>query len=278
MAEIVGGYLMPHEPGIFRKSPPWSQDQEKILATYAEISARIGQLQASTAIIVGSDHYVLFSPQCLPSCLIGIGDVSGPYERFSGMDQGEIPTNNRLAGHIAQHGRETGVDWAVSKSIAVDHSIGIPARLCVLPNAGTNVIPVYLASAVEPLISKRRAYEIGVQIRKAVESWPDDERVVVIGSGGISHWIGLPRMGQVNESFDRWVLDRIEEHDYEALINLDDAEILEVAGNGALEIRNFLCALGAMGSSGNRVLHYANGPEWVTGLGFMEIGVPDAQQ
>ena len=48
-------------------------------------------------IVVGADHYVLFGPGCLPRYLIGIGDVSGPYERFPGIAQGEIPNNRPLA-------------------------------------------------------------------------------------------------------------------------------------------------------------------------------------
>jgi protocatechuate 4,5-dioxygenase beta chain len=273
MAKIVGGFLMPHEPGVLRIAQPWSEAQQQVMGAYTAIARRIAELQADTVIVVGSDHYVLFGPQCLPSCLIGIGDVSGPYERFEGMEQGPMRTNSALAQHIAEYGRNNGVDWAVSKHITVDHSIGIPARLCALPNAGVSVVPVYLASAVEPLVPKRRAHQIGQAIRAAVESWSEDARVVVIGSGGISHWVGLPEMGQVNPEFDRRVIDAVSANDAEALIGLDDAQILAEAGNGALEIRNFLCALGAVGRGQHRVLHYANGAEWVTGLGFMELEV-----
>lgn len=273
MGKIVGGFLMPHEPGVLRIAPPWSEAQQQVMGAYTTIAERIAQLQADTVIVIGSDHYVLFGPQCLPACLIGTGDVSGPYERFEGMEQGPMRTNAPLAQHIADFGRHNGVDWAVAKHITVDHSIGIPARLCALPNEGVSVIPVYLASAVEPLIPKRRAHQVGAAIRSAVEAWSGDARVVVIGSGGISHWVGLPQMGQVNPTFDRQVMDAVAANDAEALIALDDAQILRDAGNGALEIRNFLCAMGALGQGQHRVLHYANGAEWVTGLGFMELGV-----
>lgn len=272
MAKIVGGFLMPHEPGILRIPQPWSDAQQQVMGAYERIGQRLAELRASTVIIIGSDHYVLFGPQCLPSCLVATGDVAGPYERFPGIDQGLIANNTGLAKHIARHGHANGVDWAVAKKITVDHSIGIPARLCALRNPGTQVVPVYLASAVEPLVHKRRAFEIGQALRSAVETWEGDERVAVIGSGGISHWVGLPQMGQVSPEFDRWVIDAIERKDYAALIGIADEEVLEKAGNGALEIRNFLCALGAMPGGENRELHYATGAEWVTGLGFMEIG------
>lgn len=275
MAEIVGGFLMPHEPGVLRIPQPWSEAQQQVMGAYKAIAGRIAALRADTVVIVGSDHYVLFGPQCLPSCLIGIGDVSGPYERFEGMEQGPMRTNAPLARHIASFGREHGVDWAVAKHLQVDHSIGIPARLCALPNAHVGVVPVYLASAVEPLVPKRRAFQIGAAIRAAVQAWPEDARVVVIGSGGISHWVGLPQMGQVNPEFDARVIACVHANDAAALIALDDADILREAGNGPWEIRNFLCAMGAVGRGNHRVLHYATGAEWVTGLGFMELEAGD---
>ncbi|RYZ10937.1 MAG: protocatechuate 3,4-dioxygenase [Comamonadaceae bacterium] len=273
MASIAGGFILPHEPGIFHMPPDrWTDGQRRVRAAYDRVAQRIGELQATTVIVVGADHYVLFGPGCLPSYLIGIGDVSGPYERFPGIDQGEIPNNRPLARHIAQYGGEHGFDWAVAKSIRVDHSIGVPARLCALPNASVKaVVPVYLASGVEPLIPMRRAYALGAQIREAVEAWPEDERVVVIGSGGISHWVGLPEMGKVNTEFDRWVLDCVERGDPEPMMRLTDAEVFERGGNGAYEIRNFLCAMGALRGGKGSVIAYEHGPEWVTGLGFAEL-------
>jgi protocatechuate 4,5-dioxygenase beta chain len=223
-------------------------------------------------IVVGADHYVLFGPTCLPSFLIGIGDVSGPYERFPGISQDDIPNNEPLANHIAEFGREHGFDWAVAKSLHVDHSIGVPARVCALPNASVRgVIPVYLASGVAPLIRPRRAYQVGGMIRTAVEAWDSDERVVIIGSGGISHWVGLPEMGKVNNDFDRHILDCIVRGDAESMMAMSDEYVLAEAGNGALEIRNFLCMMGALPGGRGEVIAYEHGKEWVTGLGFAEF-------
>ncbi len=274
MASIVGGFTMPHEPGVFyMPKEKWNDAQIRVRAAYDHIGARIGDLGATSVIVIGADHYVLFGPGCLPSYLIGIGDVSGPYERFPDISQGNIPNNTALALHIAQYGRTHGFDWSVAKTLRVDHSIGVPARLCALPNASvTGVVPVYLASGVEPLLPMRRAHELGRMIRSAVESWPEEERVVVIGSGGISHWVGLPEMGKVNEEFDRWVLDCVIKGDAEAMLKLSDAEVFERGGNGAWEIRNFLCMMGALDDQPGSVIAYEHGPQWVTGLGFAEVG------
>lgn len=273
MGKIVGGFIAPHEPGIFFKpSTEWSEGQKRVMAAYQQIRERIRDLDATSVVVIGADHYVLFGPTCLPSYLIAIGDVSGPYERFPGWSQGAIPNNEALALHIALHGRQHGFDWAVAKSLHVDHSIGVPARLCALPNPSVRgVVPIYLASGVEPLLAPRRAYQLGAAIRAAVEARDDDERVVLIGSGGISHWVGLPEMGRVNTDFDRHVLDCVTRADAETLINLPDDRVLAEAGNGALEIRNFICVMGALPGASGRVIAYEYGDEWVTGLGFAEI-------
>ncbi|OVZ56876.1 protocatechuate 3,4-dioxygenase [Pigmentiphaga sp. NML080357] len=276
MAKIVGGFVMPHEPGIFyMPEDRWTDGQRRVMAAYGDIARRIGELGATAAIVVGADHYVLFGPGCLPSYLIGIGDVSGPYEKFAGIDQGPIPNHVPLAEHIAFHGRANGFDWAVAKVLRVDHSIGLPARVCALSNPSVRgVIPVYLASGVEPVISLSRAYELGGALRRAVEAWAGEERVVVIGSGGISHWVGMPQMGRVNEAFDRQVLECVVRGDAAPLLALRDADVLEQAGNGAFEIRNFLCMMGALPGRTGRLLCYEHGDEWVTGLGFAEVLEP----
>ena len=273
MARIVGGFVMPHEPGIFYKpKDTWSEPQQRVMHAFDTIRARLQALGATLAVVVGADHYVLFGPSCLPSYLIGVGDVSGPYERFPGIARDQIPSHPAFAAHIAEHGRQHGFDWAVAKSLQVDHSIGVPARLCALPVPTlSTVVPVYLASGVEPLIPKQRAYDVGQAIRHAVQAWPEDERVVVLGSGGISHWVGMAEMGKVNSDFDRHVLDCVVRGDHATLIAMDDDEILRTAGNGALEIRSFICAMGATQSASGQLIAYEAGPDWVSGLGFAEL-------
>ncbi len=275
MARIVGGFVMPHEPGIFYKpEETWSEAQHRAIKAFDDIRTRIQELDATLAIVIGADHYVLFGPSCLPSFLIGIGDVSGPYERFPNIARDEIPSHPAFSSHIAQHGRQHGFDWAVAKNLHVDHSIGVPARLCAMPTSSMKgVVPVYLASGVEPLISKQRAYDVGQAIGQAVKAWPEDERVVVLGSGGISHWVGLPEMGKVNSDFDREVIDCLERGDHATLIGMDDDEIQRIAGNGAWEIRSFICAMGATQSPGGKLIAYEAGPDWVSGLGFAELYV-----
>jgi len=273
MAEIVGGFLLPHDPLIFQSPEAASPAQHaRVFGAYAEIRERIAALGADTAIIVGADHYILFGPQCLPSFLIAIGDLDGPVERFPGFERGPVIAHPRLARHLFDTGCAQGFDWACAKTMTLDHSIMIPHKLCIEPQSGMRTVPIYLASGVAPLIAKRRALSLGEMIGRAVRDFPGDERVVVIGSGGISHWVGMAEMGRVNEDFDRRLLDMIVNGDCEAVADMEDDAIVAEGGNGALEVRNFLCAMGAIGPGlHGEVVAYEAVPEWITGLGFVEL-------
>jgi len=274
MSTVVGAFILPHDPLIYAAPDAALVEQKaNVMGGYASVRERIGALEATTAIIVGADHYIMFGPHCLPRYLIGVGDLDGPCDPLPGLERGPIAANEPLALHIMEAGFEAGFDWAVAKALSVDHSVMIPYRQCVAPNKGMRATPVYMASGVEPFISKRRAWELGRMMREAVDTFAGDERVVVIGSGGISHWVGTAEMGRVNEDFDRKILDHIAVGDAEALIGLDDDWILEYGGNGAMEIRHFLCAMGAFPEGRGEVLAYEAVPQWITGLGFAELKV-----
>jgi protocatechuate 4,5-dioxygenase beta chain len=275
MAEVVGGFLMPHVPTITARwmlGEPAKMDS--IYNTFELISKRVKELRADTVIIIGDDHYENFGPHCIPSCLIVTGDVDlSPHAQTLGMEGGPIPNNEPLANHILTSGYADGVDWAFAKSLAVDHSVAIPYHMTLKMLPGVKAIPVYLNCVVAPCIGSRRAYEIGQSMLRAVRSWPGDERVVVFGTGGISHWVGSPGMGHVNVDFDRRVLAMVEKNDIEGLVALPDVMVETEAGNGALEIKNWLCAMGAVPDAKAVTLAYADVPEWVTGCGFAELAM-----
>jgi protocatechuate 4,5-dioxygenase beta chain len=267
---VVGAFLVPHDPLVFlNPDAAGVATGLRVRRAYAEVADRIDALEPDVAIVVGADHYINFGPGCLPQYLIGVGDVSGPLERFPGVQQGVLTSCPPLARHIAESGFADGFDWAVAKVLNVDHSVGLPARLCLRPTV--SVIPVYLASGVEPFLPLRRAYDLGCSILRAVQAWPEATRVVAIGSGGLSHWVGMPEQGRVNPDFDRKILGWLVQGDTEHLLSLTDAEILEFGGNGAMEIRNLLCAMAMMPTGVGRVIAYEPVSEWITGLGFAEI-------
>jgi protocatechuate 4,5-dioxygenase beta chain len=277
MGKIVGGFWMPHDPVMFvAPQAPEQRQRDAVWGAFDQCAQRLAELAPTSVIIVGCDHYILFGTHCLPRYVIGTGDVDGPIDRLPGLERGTVLNQEKLAGHIVEHGEVMGIDWTVARSFTVDHSFSIPYQLVVKP-AQTILgyelpsIPVYLACGVDPYISLKRAADLGRQIRAAVEAFDADERVVIIGSGGISHWVGTAEMGRVAEDFDREILALGVSGDLQALCAYSDEEILRRAGNGAMEIRNFACAMAAVANPVGEVIAYEAVPAWVTGLGFLQL-------
>ena len=272
MAELVGGFLMPHNP-MLTVAPDAADPSQKqvIFDAFQAIATKVTELQADTVIIIGDDHYTNFGPHCIPTCLVAIGDVDGPVEPFLNIERAPMATNEPLARHILETGYAEGVDWSFAKDLSVDHSVAIPHHLAVKSVPGLRTIPIYLNAAVLPCIGNQRAYEVGQSIRKAVESWSGDERVVVYGTGGISHWVGSIGMGRVNAEFDQRILSLFSAGDIGALAAISDEEILAEGGDGCLEIKNWICAMGLFPGATASVLAYEAVPQWITGMGFAEI-------
>lgn len=269
VGKIVGGFVVPHDPLIFVN--PKKADRSHLMTAYAEVRKRIVSLGATSAIVIGADHYILFSPKCLPQILIGIGELHGPIDQLPGLPDRPIAHNEALANQIVSYAHEHGCSVAVSKDLGVDHAIGAPVHMCLPEDGSVATIPVYLASGVTPYVRLNQCYTLGGLLRDAVACAANDERVVVIGSGGISHWVGTGEMGRINHDFDKMVLDAIVCGDPEPLLALSDAEILRDGGNGGMEIRQFLTVMGAMPRAKGRVIAYDGWEGGVTGLGFAEI-------
>jgi protocatechuate 4,5-dioxygenase, beta chain len=275
MAQLVGGFGMAHVP-LISADPfvgPGSdvKKAKRSLAAFEEIGRRVKALEADTVIVVGDDHYSIFGPHCLPNMLIGIGDVEGPHEDWLGLERMAVPTNSALATHIMNYGFDHGFDWAVAKSLCLDHSNMIPIHRTLGWPCRTKVIPIYLAAGVLPVIRTSRCVELGRMIGAAIKDYPGDEKVVIYGTGGLSHWVGEAVMGKVNEAFDRMLIDKIEKRDFDGLVALSDEYVVENGGNGALEIRNWLVAMAAVDNYTAELISYEPIPSWITGTTLMEL-------
>jgi protocatechuate 4,5-dioxygenase, beta chain len=273
VAELVGGFCVPHVPLVASQFDNAPADKQKlVMDAYATVTRRLKELRVDTVVMIGDDHYTIYGTDIVPRCLIGIGEVEGPVEEWLGIARRPIANNTALAEHIMREGFRREVDWAVSKTLVMDHSITIPYHFAVAPLPEVRMVPIYLCAAVEPLISSARARRIGEITGDAIRSFPGAARVAVIGTGGISHWVGMARMGDVNESFDRRILELVQSGDVGAMVALQDQAIIDSAGNGALEIKNWIFAMAALGPKTRaEVIAYAPIPQWVSGFGFVEL-------
>lgn len=274
MATLAGAFCAAHVPLI--ASQPGIADKkqvEHVMKAFGQIRTRMTELEIDTAIVIGDDHYTMFGPHCLPSMLIGIGDVEGPHEQWLGHERAPIANNEPLAEHIMEYGFDNGFDWAVAKSLTIDHSTFVPYLKIIKELENVKMIPVYLAAGVAPLIRTKRCVQLGEMIANAVNAYEGSERVAIIGTGGLSHCVGGADMGKVNVEFDEMMIDMIKRRDIDAMLALTDEYVLETAGNGAFEYRNWLVAMGAVKNYECDLLCYEPISPWVTGTTLVELKI-----
>jgi protocatechuate 4,5-dioxygenase beta chain len=105
-----------------------------------------------------------------------------------------------------------------------------------------------------PVPSGRRCWNLGRAIRKAVESYDEDLKVQIWGTGGMSHQLQGPRAGLINKEWDNRFLDRLIAEP-EALAQTPHIDYVREAGSEGIELVMWLIARGAMSDQPPRVKH-----------------------
>ncbi|MFC5750181.1 hypothetical protein [Actinomadura rugatobispora] len=237
---------------------------------WRRLDAEIAAADLDAVVLVATDHYETFGLENYPAFCLGLAEEHHGWAEF-GNPGGTVPGRPRLAAALLDGLTARGFDLARSHTMALDHSFTVP--LAKLPAAAAaGVVPLFVNCNTPPLPSLRRCLDLGAALRETVRALPDGSRVGVIGTGGLSHWVGLPRFGEINEEFDTRLLELLEQGRAADVADWDDARILDEAGNGALEIRTWLIAAGAAGGPA-RVHAYRPMPAWTVGIGISAFEV-----
>jgi len=267
MAEIVLAYCASHAPmmSAARDSAPEAQ-RKNFFGALDRIRALSVERDVQACVVLSNEHFTNFFLENFPQICVGVGERNwGPTEAWLPIDKSWIPGHAGLADHIARSTLRNGFDPAFSHQLELDHGV-MTVYHELDPTMQLRLVPIVQNCAVEPLMPVRRAYEFGLALGNAVRAYDGLERVAVIGAGGLSHWIGTPRVGDIDEEFDRWFLERLETGKLEDVLDLPDEE-LELAGNGAHEIRSWLAVAGAVAPLNAKTLAYEPVYPWITGMG-----------
>lgn len=265
MSEFAGAFAASHSPGI-TGFPQRAEAgaRERVGAGYAELGRRLAAGGAEALICVSVEHFTNFFLGNLPAFAIGtadgyLGPVTAQMGEFLRIPQRTYAGAARLGEHVYRYALDHDFDPAlVAGDHAFDENFCVPLHILgvTLP-----VVPIIVNAVNPPYPTPRRCYDFGAMLREAIEA--QDTRTAVLATGGLSHWVGMPEAGRINEAFDRDFLDRLAGGDRARLIDYTDEEI-DAAGNGAHEIRTWLVAAGAAGAP-LRTLAYEPVPAWLTG-------------
>ena len=200
-------------------------------------------------ILVYNDHASAFDMNLIPTFAIGCADEFQPADE--GWGPRPVPTVKNhadLAWHIAQSCILDEFDMTIINKMDVDHGLTVPLSLMFgQPDAWPcKIIPLAVNVVTYPPPSGNRCYNLGRAIRDAVESFPEDLKVQVWGTGGMSHQLQGTRAGLINKEWDTAFLDDLTK-DPERLRKMPHIEYLREAGSEGIELVMWLIMRGALG-------------------------------
>lgn len=277
MARIVAGVTTSHVPAIGAMIDQGRQAEPYWAPIFGgfEFSKRwIAALQPDVAIVIYNDHASAFDASIFPTFAIGCADRYLPADE--GWGRRPVPVvhgHADLACHVAQHMILDEFDLTVVNQMDVDHGLTVPLNLLFGDLASDQawpcrVIPFPINVIQYPPPTGKRCYDMGRALKRAVESFPQDLRVVVFGTGGMSHQLQGTRAGFINTPWDTRFLDNLT-RDPAALARISHAEYVREAGSEGIELVMWLAMRGALDAQVREVYRFYHVPCSNTALGHI---------
>lgn len=243
----------------------------RVVNGIAELGRRLKAARPDVLVIITSDHMFNINLSMQPRFVVGIADS---YTPMGDMDIPRDPVlGSREVGRaIALQADKDGFDLCQAEEYSLDHGIMIPILFMGMKEIP--VVPVIVNINTDPIPSARRCVALAESIRQAIETrTPDGCRVAVVGAGGLSHWLCVPRHGEVSEKFDHMVMDELARGNAEKLVAMGNEAIIDQGGNAGVEILTWIMAAVASEASSGEKVFYEAMTQWFTGIGGMEFHV-----
>jgi protocatechuate 4,5-dioxygenase, beta chain len=175
-----------------------------------------------------------------------------------------------FAWHLADQMVARHFDPLICRELQVDHGMQVPMELIFGRPAAwpVKVVPILVNTIQYPIPTPQRMWELGRVLRAAIESWPTDEKVVVLGTGGLSHQLQGARAGYINPAEDRkWIADIGPNPSRYRDMTRED--YVEVFGSEGAELIMWLVMRGAMDSQVKTLFRHYFAPASMTGAGMV---------
>lgn len=158
-------------------------------ACFAQLRDRVVAFAPELLVVFGPDHFNGFFHRLMPSFCIGamaesIGDWNTP--------SGPLPCAPALAVRAAEHAHQRGVDLAVSWRMEVDHGLTQTTQMLVDWDQLPPMLPIFINCVGAPRPPLKRVEALGRAVGEFLGTL--DQRVLLLGSGGISHDPPVPAL------------------------------------------------------------------------------------
>ncbi len=273
MATIIGGIGSSHAPTIGvaydrgqQADPNWAP----LFTGYEPARAWLDEIKPDIFLVVYNDHANQFFFNAWPTFALGVGETHRQADEGWGLRPlPDLPGHPEFARHLARSLVEQEFDPTICQEMKVDH--GVLSFLPLLTDTDWKVPVVPLAVNViqHPIPSAKRLWKLGKAIRQAVESFPQDKKIVVFGTGGLTHQLHGTQFGQKNEAWDNEFMDRLEANP-EPLSEISLQEYMERGGTEGVEMIMWLAMRAALGPTVKRV-HRSYTAPFTTGYGLLAL-------
>jgi protocatechuate 4,5-dioxygenase beta chain len=274
VAELFAGLSTSHIPAVGAaidlgktREPYW----QPVFAGYDFAKEWIQQAKPDVIILVYNDHASAFSLEIIPTFALGCAAQFKPADE--GWGPRPVPVvegHPMLAAHLAQSLILDEFDLTIVNQMDVDHGLTVPLSLVYgQPSAWPcKVIPLAVNVVQFPPPTGHRCYQLGKAIGRAVASYPEPLRVMVWGTGGMSHQLQGPRAGLINKEFDTRFLDLLV-GDPEAAARIRHVDYMREAGSEGIELVMWLVMRGALSDRVREVRRFYHVPASNTAVGHL---------
>jgi len=278
VARIIGGIGISHTPSMgveYDKgiAQGWAPEWELWFDGTRPVRDWLAAAAPDQVVVVYNDHLNHFQFDAYPTLAIGVA------ERFPQADEGfglrpfpSLPGDTAFGWHATEQLVRGGFDMTVCQELAVDHGVYSWLPYLADPPWPWPVLPIAVNMIRHPIPTSQRLYDLGLALRRAIESWPGDQRVLVVATGGMSHQISGARFGMANEGLDQFFLDGLHQ-DVDTVMAIPQEEYMRLGGTEAAELSIWFAMRAALSDDIRKVYAYRTFPR-ITGCGVIIFEEP----
>jgi len=250
MARIIGGIGTTHVPSIGKAIADGKQNDpywKPFFSGFDYVHQWLAREQPDTVVVFSNDHGLNFFLDKLPTFAVGAAcEYRNEDEGWGIPVSRPVPGDPALSWHLINRLVGDGFDITMCQDMLIDHAVTIPLSL-MWPdfNWPVRIVPISINTVQHPLPSMARCLELGRSVGRALVSYSEDKKVLIVGTGGLSHQLDGKRAGFINKAFDTHCMDRLA-HDPEALAQYSILQLVELAGAQGVEFLNWMAMRGAM--------------------------------
>lgn len=274
MAKIVAGLATSHVPAIgvahdqgLTQEPYW----KPLFDGYERAREWIADVDPDVVIMVYNDHATAFSLQLIPTFAIGVAEEFKPADEGWGSRQVPVVKGEPgLAWHLTESLILDEFDITIVSEMDVDHGLTVPLTVTCGDQKEWpfKVVPLAVNVIQYPPPTGKRCFDLGRSIRKAVEAYDEDMKIVIFGTGGMSHQLQGERAGLINQEWDQRFLDDLTA-DPQRLIQIPHLEYVRETGAEGIEMVMWLVMLGALNDGVTEVYRHYHVPASNTATGLI---------